>query len=213
VRLLVEPYLAQLELWPETGRPILAQFDDESVVVYQAYKPSIGDFAAKNGFFGGEFGYARMSWVKPNFLWMMFRSGWGAKADQEVTLAVRLQREAFDAILERAVASTFGGARELFSTEADWKAAVARSEVRLQWDPDHAPAGHPVERRAIQLGLRGETLRRYGREWIVGIEDISDFVREQRAHVEARAYDRLFTPRERVYPVSPELARRIGASS
>ena len=33
---------------------------------------------------------------------------------------------------------------------------------------------------AIQLGLRGETLRRYAREWIAGIEDVTPFVHEQR---------------------------------
>jgi hypothetical protein len=210
VKLAVEPYRAQVELWPKTGRHILAQFDETSVVVYQAYNRTIGEFAAKNGFFGGEFGYGRMSWIKPNFLWMVFRSGWGTKENQEVTLAVRLKRDAFDAILSRAVASTFGGVAGVFATESEWKAAVARSDVRLQWDPDHDPSGAPLERRAIQLGLRGDTLRRYGREWILGIEDVSDFVREQRAHVEARAYDRLVTPRERVYSVTNEAAVRIG---
>src|SRR5581483_6063012 len=125
--------------------------------------------------------------------------------------AVRLKREAFDAILAQAVASTFGGVPGFFSSDADWKAAVARSDVRLQWDPDHHPSGSPLERRAIQLGLRGETLRRYGREWILGIEDVSDFVCEQRAHVEARAYDRLITPRERNYVMENAATRvRVG---
>ncbi len=211
MNLQTEPYLEQVKLWPSAGRHILAQFDETSVVVYQAYNSAIGHFAANNGFFGGEFGFGRMSWIKPNFLWMMFRSGWGTKENQEVTLAVRLKREAFDSILSRAVASTFGGVPGVFSIEAAWKAAVAKSDVRLQWDPDHHPAGNPVERRAIQLGLRGETLRQYGREWLLGIEDVSDFVREQRAHVEARAYDRLVTPREREYPVrDPSTRMRIG---
>ena len=31
-----------------------------------------------------------------------------------------------------------------------------RSEVRLQWDPDHHPDGSPQRRKAIQLGLRDE---------------------------------------------------------
>jgi hypothetical protein len=31
---------------------------------------------------------------------------------------------------------------------------VARSEVRLQWNPDHDPTGNKLERRALQLGLR-----------------------------------------------------------
>ena len=47
------------------------------------------------------------------------------------------------------------------------------------WDPDHDPSGGKVERRAIQLGLRGAMLAKYAREWLSGIEDISGFVAEQ----------------------------------
>jgi hypothetical protein len=39
--------------WPASGRQILAQFDDDSVVVYQAYRPEIVCFAAERGYFGG----------------------------------------------------------------------------------------------------------------------------------------------------------------
>jgi site-specific DNA-cytosine methylase len=93
-----EAYRAQHERWPTQGRHILAQYDDDTVIVYQAYRPSIGHAAAADGRFGGGgVSFGRMSWIKPNFLWMMFRSGWGTKADQEVTLAVRLRREGFDA--------------------------------------------------------------------------------------------------------------------
>lgn len=66
-----EPYLAQAERWPRAGRDILAQLDAESVVVYQAFRPSIGRFALAHGHFGGDFSLSRMSWIKPNFLWMM----------------------------------------------------------------------------------------------------------------------------------------------
>ena len=71
-------------------------------------------------------------------------------------LAVRLKRSSFDEILRRAVHSTF--VPEVYESESEWKAAVGRSDVRLQWDPDHNPSGAPVERWAIQLGLRGEVL-------------------------------------------------------
>src|SRR6185369_16959702 len=98
-----EQYFRQLRRWPATGRHILAQFDAGTVVVYQAYRPAIGLFAAQQQRFGGEFSLNRMSWIKPNFLWMMYRSGWGTKQGQEVTLAVRLRRTGFDQILERAV--------------------------------------------------------------------------------------------------------------
>src|SRR4051794_25066955 len=85
VKLITEPYLVQNARWPRSGRHIPAQFDAESVVVYQAYNLSIGHFAARHGYFGGDFSTSRMTWIKPNFLWMMYRSGWGTKENREVT--------------------------------------------------------------------------------------------------------------------------------
>jgi hypothetical protein len=58
-------YAKQAARWPKSGGHILAQYDEESVVVYQTYRPSIGRFAAEHGYFGGEFSLSRMSWIKP----------------------------------------------------------------------------------------------------------------------------------------------------
>jgi hypothetical protein len=92
--LTLERYLDQQARWPTAGRHILARYDEASVVVYQAYRPAIGHYAARHGRFGGEVSLDRMSWIKPNFLWMMYRCGWGTKDGQEVTLAVWLRRAA-----------------------------------------------------------------------------------------------------------------------
>ena len=88
-------YLDQRREWPAAGRHILAHFDGEIIVVYQAYRPAIAAYALQNGRFGGDFSYSRMSWIKPNFLWMMYRSGWGTKEGQETILALRLRRPFF----------------------------------------------------------------------------------------------------------------------
>jgi len=208
MRLITEPYAVQTARWPQSGRHILAQYDDEKIVVYQAYRPEIGYWAARHGRFGGPFSLSRMSWIKPNFLWMAYRCGWATKENQEAILAVSLRREAFESLLAEAVPSAFTAAR--YADEAAWKEALARSDVRLQWDPDHAPDGSKVERRAIQLGLRGNALARYADEWILGIEDVTAFVTEQRQYAQARDYDRLITPREDVYPVPAGIAARVG---
>ncbi|MCA1993563.1 MAG: DUF4291 domain-containing protein [Coleofasciculus sp. S288] len=212
MKLVTQPYLTQASHWPHAGRHILAQFDDTSVVVYQAFRPAIGHFAAKHGYFGDEFSLNRMSWIKPNFLWMMYRSGWGTKPGQEVILAIQIQRAAFDVILATAVHSNF--VPDLYPSEAIWKQAVAQSSVRLQWDPDHHPSGAKLERRAIQLGLRGEVLAQYARDWIMNIEDISEFVQQQYQYVQQRDWKHLRTPHEEVYPVreSP-IAERLRLSA
>jgi hypothetical protein len=209
MHLLTQSYLEQLQRWPKTGQHILAQFDADTVVVYQAYRPAIGKYAAQHQRFGGQFSFSRMSWIKPNFLWMMYRSGWGAKEGQEVTLAVRLRRTGFEEILRLAIHSSY--LPEVYGAPERWRARLAESPVRLQWDPDHDPQGGKQERRAIQLGMASDVLRSYAQDWIVSIEDISGFVAEQRDHAQAKGFAKLVTPREEVYPVStPEVAARVG---
>ncbi len=200
MNLVVDRYIDQTARWPKEGRHILAQFDNQSIVVYQAYRPGIGRYAAEQGHFGGpEFGYGRMSWIKPNFLWMMYRCGWAAKENQEVVLAVRICRQGFDELLRQAVPSTYVPA--LYENETTWQQSLRKSNVRLQWDPDHDPHGQKLPRRAIQLGLRGELLRKYGGPWVVSIEDISHFVRAQHAVLKEEGAGALLTPKEDAYLV------------
>ena len=205
----VASYATQSTEWPQSGRHILANYDDETITVYQAFRPEIGRFASENDCFGGEFRYTRMSWIKPNFLWMMYRSDWGRSEGQEVVLAIRLSRAFFDSLLEQAVSSSFTPDR--FSSREEWSAAVSRSDVRLQWDPDHLPTGEKCERRAIQLGLRAATLEAYGKREVAAVTDISDFVAEQRMNVASWKGGDLLTPEERVYvPSDQAISERLG---
>lgn len=207
-----EPYLEQRQHWPERGKHILAHYDDTHIVVYQAYNREVGCFAAENGFFGNGFSLGRMTWIKPNFLWMMHRSGWATKENQEVVLAIWLTCAGFDAILKKAVPSSFQP--DLFADEAQWQRAVEVSSVRLQWDPDYSPSDERLERRAIQIGLRGKSIAHYAQGgWIEHIEDITDFVQEQKRHAQP-PYADLLLPRERVYKVyDPSTAVRIGVET
>ena len=204
-----EAFSAQAARWPAAGRHILAHYDDTTVVVYQAYRSSIGRATAEAGYFGGGgFSLDRMSWIKPNFLWMMYRCGWAKKQGQEVVLAVWLERAAFDEILALAVPSSFD--RRRYADRGAWSAAIDRSEVRLQWDPDHDPYGKPVVRRAIQLGLRGAVLARYARPWIRRVEDITPYVREQHTRLQRDGLAALELPIERPYRCAPATAEALG---
>ena len=201
-------YVEQAPEWPAGGRHVLAHCDEETIVVYQAYREAIGHHAIEHGVFGGDFSYSRMSWIKPNFLWMMYRSGWGTKAGQEVTLGLRIRRTFFNSLLAQAVASSVG--QSDYPTIDEWQAAVSESDVRLQWDPDHDPSGAALKRRAIQLGLRGETLRAFGRRELLEVIDMTDFVSAQREYLSPTGLSLLRTPAERVYvPGDAAIVRRI----
>ncbi|WP_441289759.1 DUF4291 family protein [Sorangium sp. KYC3313] len=75
------------------------------------------------------------------------------------------------------------------------------------------PAGprQDVARRAIQLGLRGATLRQFVEEWTVGVEDVSALVAEQREVLRGRGAGQIEIPREEVYwPTAAEAAKPVG---
>lgn len=205
-----EFYPAQAARWPRAGRHILAHADDSSVVVYQAYRPSIAAFAMAHGVFGGaEFSFSRMSWIKPNFLWMMYRSGWATSPGQETVLGLRISRRFFERILLTAVASSHAGDSQ--DSHLQWRDQLASSEVRLQWDPDHDPTGGKLERRAIQLGLRGETLRAYATSELQEVIDMTPLIVEQRAHTPREQWPLLRTPIEHVYlPDDPSVGPAVG---
>ena len=84
MNILTESYLTSVEKLPKDGQHIVSHQTEEQIVVYQAYKPSIAEYAVKHQVLGGsDFSYSRMSWIKPNFLWMMFRCSWAEKENQK----------------------------------------------------------------------------------------------------------------------------------
>lgn len=195
MKLKLKKYKEQLQNWPSKGHHIMAQNDDGKIVVYQSYRKDIGEFAVKNQYFGGAFSFERMTWIKPNFLWMMYRNGWGTKEGQEYVLAIHLKMSAFKRYLENAVYSSFND--ELGISREEWQNQVKESSVRLQWDPDHDPFGNKLERRAIQIGLRNDFIKSFAKDDILLIENISDFVKEQHQFVLNKDLDKLIIPEEK----------------
>jgi hypothetical protein len=194
MKLKIKPYKEQLNKWPKEGYHIMAQYDDKEIVVYQSYRPEIGNFATQNQYFGGAFSLNRMTWIKPNFLWMMYRNGWATKEGQEVVLAIHLKREAFERYLKQAVYSSYQS--DLYASREDWQEQVKNSSIRLQWDPDHDPYGAKLERRAMQVGIRGKEVLNYAKDDILDIEDITPFVTEQYQFVLNNQLDQLLVPEE-----------------
>ncbi len=101
-----------------------------------------------------------------------------------------------------------------YPTREQWQEALAVSSVRLQWDPDHDPSGTKLERRAVQLGLRGEVLEAFGKRELLEVIDMTEFVAEQRPHAASTGLADLLTPIERVYvPSDPAVGERLGLAS
>lgn len=205
-----ELYHLSLKRLPQNGRHIIACQDENSLLVYQAYKNSIADYAVTKQQLGGpDFNYQRMSWIKPNFLWMMYRCGWAEKKDQERVLALWISKTDFEKILSDTVFSAFK--KEFYDSSEQWKNELLSKNVRLQWDPDHDPFGRKVERRAIQLGLKGETLKYFGRQQVQKIEDITVFVKQQKQMLKNNQSDKLLVPVETIFQsLNTGLNKKIG---
>ncbi|MCU0687075.1 MAG: DUF4291 domain-containing protein [Polyangiaceae bacterium] len=194
------------------AREIRADFDRDTIVVYQAYNHAIADAALARGRFAPPFSLGRMTWVKPSFLWLMGRSHWGSKSGQERTLAVRLKRSGWERALALAV-PTDPLALGYPSDEA-WRRSFEGAAVHVQWDTERSLQGKGLPYYSIQIGLGRAVIEEYVEEWVVSIVDESERVRKARALVTTGRADaaRRLLPPEALYPLSAELARRIGAT-
>ncbi|MEV5158372.1 MULTISPECIES: DUF4291 domain-containing protein [unclassified Streptomyces] len=155
---------------------IRALHTDTTVTVYQAYRPAIGLPAARDGRFPSAWKRDRMTWIKPSFLWMMYRCGWGTKEGQETVLAVEITREGFAWALEGAELSHY--VRGVHPDRATWQRDLRRSPTRVQWDPERDLHLNPLPYRSLQLGLSGEAARRYADEWTVSLRDVTPLAHE-----------------------------------
>lgn len=169
---------------PQEGNFILGQKNGANIFVYQAFNDSIADYAIKNQKFGGlDYSFDRMTWIKPNFLWMMYRSDWAEKdSNQSRILAIEMTFEGFEELLNNGVLTSYD---KSYGDESTWRDNLSNSDVRIQWDPDHNVKGEKLKRRAVQIGIKNEALQKFNNEYIKSIQDITAFVKEQKTKIDS----------------------------
>ena len=192
---------------------IRAIFDEDTITVYQAYSKAIALPAIKAQKFVTPFKMERMTWIKPSFLWMMYRCGWTTKEGQEHVLAIKITREGWEWALKNSCLSHFE--KGVHGTQEKWKNVLQNSPVRIQWDPEKDIFLNNLNYRSIQVGLTGIAVEKYVNKWIVNIEDISEKCREIHSLILAKKTEEAISllPLENIYPVSDELKMIIQISS
>jgi len=184
---------------------IRAMYDASTIRVYQAFSDEIADSALARGrFISPPFKMERMTWIKPSFLWMMYRAGWGFKDEgQKRILAIDITREGFEWALAHSCPSH---PTENMSKE-EWAKLKNASPVRIQWDPERDLFLQPLEYRTIQIGLGKEAVALYVQQWICKITDVTMLAHSIHALVEQHQDDevRATLPLERQYPWSSNL--------
>ncbi|MCB0738964.1 MAG: DUF4291 domain-containing protein [Bacteroidetes bacterium] len=196
----------------ETGKRVIrAKFDPNSITVYQAFSDSIAKPAIQAQTFVHPFKMERMTWIKPSFLWMMYRSGWATKENQERILAIRIKREGFEWALRHSCLSHFDQAVHV--SKEEWRNSLLKSPTRIQWDPEKDIHLRPLSYRSIQIGLSGTAVHKYISEWILSIKDITNISLSIRECIASNEIDRAYSlmPFERHYPLSNSVASTIGA--
>jgi hypothetical protein len=192
-------------------RQIRASYTAETITVYQAYAPEIARPALAAGRFVAPFRRERMTWIKPSFLWMMYRCGWATKPGQEHVLAVEITRAGFEWALAHACLSHYD--RDRYTGHDDWSRQLKASPVRVQWDPERSLRLGALPHHSLQVGLSGEAVHRYVDEWLVSLTDVTPLAHEihslVRANEEPEA--RALLPVENPYPLPPEVATTIAA--
>ena len=194
-------------------RIIRAVFDKDTITVYQAYRPAIAIPAVENQTFVPPFKMERMTWIKPSFLWMMYRCGWAQKEGQEHVLAIKIKREGWEWAMKNACLSHF--IKDIHTTEEEWKETLHKAPVRIQWDPEKDIFLDKLDYRSIQVGLTGIAIDKYVNDWIVSIEDISEKCRDIHSLILEKKIKEAtqLLPLEYIYPLPNNLKQNIMHSS
>jgi hypothetical protein len=188
---------------------IRADFDRETIVIYQAYSPTIADAALAAQRFVSPFSLHRMTWIKPSFLWLMHRSNWGQKSRQERVLAVRITRAGWEKALSLAVLTSFDPT--VFRSPDEWAERFRTAPVHLQWDTERSLRGAALPYYSIQIGLGRQIIGHYVEQWVTRIEDDTPRVRKMYEMIRSGQAEKAkrHLPPEKVYPIGSDLARRL----
>jgi len=186
-------------------KEVFAKYDRQCIRVYQAYNPIIAKEAVALQTFGENFNRNCMTWIKPSFLWMMYRSNWGTKKNQECILALDIYLENFHQLLKKAVltspdATIYEGLQ--------WEKAFKETTIYCQWDPDRNINGSPINRAAIQIGLKGTTLNEFLETGIYHIEEITPLVRKWNEQRKQGKLNQKNLPTEKIYPIKDKDIRK-----
>ena len=107
-----------------------------------------------------------MTWIKPSFAWVLYRSGYAHKHHQERILKIKLPHDAVAALLSKCACRHGGGG----------------TKGRVQWDPARdvltseekgKVPRRMLRERAIQIGLSRELSERFVAS-IIAVHDVTE---------------------------------------
>ncbi len=192
-------------------RQIRAVYNEKTIRIYQAYSHPIAEAALKAGIFvTPPFKMDRMTWIKPSFLWMMYRAGWAEKIGQERILAIDITRDGFEWALDHSCLSHFESG--IYNSHEEWLGVKKNAPVRIQWDPERDISLNKLGYRSIQIGLSREASKQYVNEWIMGLKEITPLCIKIRKTLKDKDITKAMKmlPKEEIYPLPDSISIKIG---
>ncbi|KAK6532594.1 hypothetical protein TWF281_006776 [Arthrobotrys megalospora] len=205
-RFIAASHMAATSLAEDRASPLVpyhqirALYDEESITVYQAYNEKIADAAVRDQTLAVPgWSCERMTWIKPSWSWMMYRSGFSHKdKNQSRILAIRMSHSNFESVLLQSSLSNSSGGKQ---------------PVRVQWDPERSPSTKSKRPyRSIQIGIGRSVAETWAKEMILSIEDVTDKARRMYDDVEAGMGEKELEEKyidERVYEVKSEEVKKV----
>lgn len=197
-------------------RQVRAFYDDQTITVYQAYSSAIAIPAVNEQKLSASpsFSFARMTWIKPSWCWMMYRSGYSYKdPGQAHILAITMRNAHFLGLLEKAVLTTHDTSNSGKISSKD------KPEVKVQWDPERTPMLEKLPYRSIQIGIPRALSQQWVEEWIVSIEDVTERAQKLKAALDEKpelSVDELTSmdlhPVERPFQLPEHIVSALAAS-
>ncbi|EGG14990.1 hypothetical protein DFA_09810 [Cavenderia fasciculata] len=169
---------------------IRAVYNKETIRVYQAYNNEIADYAVKHQTFTGcpHWSTERTTWIKPSFLWMMYRSGWAQKdKNQNRILAIDIHIKDFEYAIQNNYKSSTKQKYQIEGQELPppskehsqppvSKVDKSNYDIVVQWDPERSiklgKLGSNIK--SIQIGIKKRIAEQYSSNWITQITDITN---------------------------------------
>jgi hypothetical protein len=201
---------------PIPSRQVRALYDETTITVYQAYSTSIADAAVKAQKLSAspDFKPGRMTWIKPSWAWMMYRSGYSFKdAGQARILALKMSHQHFLELLRRGVLTS----HHANGQERTQGPQSRTTDVKIQWDPERSAKLDILPYRSIQIGIPASLSTTWTEEWIVSIEDVTHKATQLKhaidTHTELADTDLLdlgLIPVERPFPLPQAVQKTLG---
>ena len=186
-----------------------ALYDRDTITVYQAYNQQIAQLAVQQQKFVSPFSFHRMTWIKPSFLWLMKRSHWATKSNQNHILAIRIKCDFWEYLLQQSIHTD--PTLSAHKNGEHWFESFENAKVHIKWDPERNLHGTKLELHSIQIEISRFLIQAFNNTAIHSIQDITPLVNKMAQFRRLGQYKHAekLLPKQRIYPLNDALKKHL----